>query len=156
MTNEPTAVPPVVCDMTDAPDTGEERLADYGRLFDAAFVARERTPDGGIRWVLRADPGIEAWATDLAARENACCAFMTNTVTLVGEHVHWDATVIDDPSARAVLDLLYDLPDRRWDTADAVYQEWDTLGVPILVQDGALTRPATETEVLAGRRDPAT
>jgi hypothetical protein len=36
-----------------------------------------------------------------------------NTVTVVGEHVHWHASVIDDPSARAVLDLLFALPDRR-------------------------------------------
>jgi len=152
MTKEPTAAPAVVCDMTDAPDTGAERLAEYGRLFDAAFVARERTPDGGIRWVLRADPGIEAWAADLAVRENACCAFLTNTVTVVAEHVHWDATVIDDPSARAVLDLLFELPDRRWDSPEAVYQEWDSLGVPILIQDGAVARPATEAEALTGPR----
>src|SRR4051794_7293282 len=115
VTRERATTPAVVCDMTDAPDTGAERLAEYGRLLAAAFVARMRTPTGGVRWVLRADPGIEAWAADLAARENACCAFMTNTVTVVDEHVHWEATVIDDPSARAVLDLLYELPDRRWD-----------------------------------------
>jgi hypothetical protein len=129
---------PVVCDLTDAPDTGAERLAEYARLFDAAFVARERTP-GGIRWVLRADPGIQAWAADLAARENACCAFMTNTVTVVGEHVHWDASVIDDPSARAVLDLMFELPDRRRDDPEALHRRWDTLGVPILLHDGATT-----------------
>ena len=156
MTKEPTTTPAVVCDITDAPDTGAERLAEYGRLFDAAFVGRERTAVGGIRWVLRADPGIQAWAADLAARENACCAFMTNTVTTVGEHLHWDASVIDDPSAQAVLDLLFELPDRRWDSPEAVYREWDTLGVPIVIQDDATTRPATQAEALTGRRNPST
>ena len=72
MTKDEADAPAVVCDMTGAPDTGAERLAEYGRLFEAAFVARERTSPSGIRWVLRADPGIEAWAADLAARENAC------------------------------------------------------------------------------------
>jgi len=105
-----TDLPPVACDMSGAPDTGPERMAEYARLFAAAFVSRERTATG-VRWRLRADPGIEEWARDLAARENACCAFMTTTVTVVGGEVHWDATTGDDPAARAVLDLVYELPE---------------------------------------------
>src|SRR2546421_11443565 len=66
----------IVCDMTGAPDTGQERLAEYARLFDSALISRERTPEA-MRWWLRNDEGTEAWAQDLAARENACCAFMT-------------------------------------------------------------------------------
>jgi hypothetical protein len=156
MTKDEADAPAVVCDMTGAPDTGAERLAEYSLLFEAAFVARERTSPGGIRWVLRADPGIEAWAADLAARENACCAFMTNTVSVVGEHVHWDASVIDDPAARTVLDLLFELPDRRWDSPDSLYREWNTLGVPILIQDDGVIRPATEAEALTGPCNPST
>ena len=99
-----TPVPPLVCDMTDAPDSGEQRLDDYVCLFGAAFISRERT-DTGMRWRLRADPGIETQARDLAARENACCAFLTITVTVTGGQVLWDATTIDDPAARAVLNM---------------------------------------------------
>jgi DNA-binding transcriptional regulator YbjK len=109
MTDSQTA-PAVACDMTGAPDTPQQRLAEYARLFEAAFVSRERTA-AGVRWRLRADPGVEAWARDLAARENACCAFMTNSVTVAGAQVLWDATTIDDPAARAVLAQFYDLPE---------------------------------------------
>jgi len=91
--------PTIVCDMTDAPDTGQERLAEYARLFDSALISRERTP-GAMRWWLRNDEGIEAWAKDLAARENACCAFMTTTVTVAGDRVLWESTTLDDPAAR--------------------------------------------------------
>jgi hypothetical protein len=49
--------PPVVCDLTGAPDTGEQRLAEYGRLLQSAYLSRDRDPDG-VRWLLRADPGI--------------------------------------------------------------------------------------------------
>src|SRR5215217_5034839 len=63
---------PIACDMTDAPDTPEERIAEYDRLFSRTFVGRERTP-AGIRFRLRADDGVEAWVRDLAAREQACC-----------------------------------------------------------------------------------
>ena len=48
----PAPVPAVVCDMTDAPDSGEQRLLEYARLFAAAFIARERTV-AGMRWRLR-------------------------------------------------------------------------------------------------------
>ncbi|MDT7551549.1 MAG: hypothetical protein QOI16_85, partial [Pseudonocardiales bacterium] len=46
-------------------------------------------------------------------RENACCAFLTNTVTVVGERVLWHMRSIDDPAARAVVEEFSALPDRR-------------------------------------------
>lgn len=101
---------PIVCDMTDAPDTGPERLAEYQRLFSQALIGRERTPDG-IRFRLHARDGVEPWARDLAAREKACCAFFTFSITTVGREVHWDAAVVDDDVARAILDEFYALPD---------------------------------------------
>jgi hypothetical protein len=100
----------IVCDMTSAPDSGAERLEEYARLFAAAYLDRERTAGGGVRWRLRAYPGIETWARDLAERENACCAFMTTTVTVDGGQVLWESVTIHDPAAHAVLDLLYELP----------------------------------------------
>jgi hypothetical protein len=112
-------VPQVVCDLSGAPDTAEERLREYARLFDTAFVSRERSADV-VRWRLRARAGVEAWAHDLARRENACCAFITNRVRVEGDEVVWEATTIDDPAARAVLDLFCELPVHGWQDETAV------------------------------------
>ena len=71
----------IVCTLTD--DDARERLAEYARLFAAAYAGRERTA-AGMRWSLRADPGVAEWARDLAARERACCAFLTIAVTEAG------------------------------------------------------------------------
>ena len=139
--------PAIVCDMTGAPDTGQERLAEYARLFERALISRERTP-GAMRWWLRNDEGIEAWAKDLAARENACCAFMTTTVTVAGDRILWESTAIDDPVAREVLDMMYELPERRWTDAGQAYARFtDEIGVPIVISDGPVARPATPVEV---------
>ena len=132
--------PPIVCDMTGAPDTGPERLAEYTRLFESAYLGRDRS-QAGARWLLRADPGVEEWARDLADRENACCAFMTNTVTREGDLVIWHVTTIDDEAAKAVLGLFYDLPLHRWSTASEVenaFARWSATGVPIIVTGARL------------------
>jgi len=128
--------------MTDAPDTGAQRLAEYVRLFETAYLGRQRDQTGA-RWLLRGDPGIEEWARDLADRENACCAFMTNTVTREGDLVIWQATTIEDEAARAVLDLFHDLPVRRWGSVEDAIDRWSTAGVPIIVREADATRPAT-------------
>jgi hypothetical protein len=108
----PAPTPPIVCDRTGAPDTGPERLREYQRLFSQALIGREKTATG-ICFRLRAQPGTEAWVRDLAAREKACCTFFTFTITTLGEEMRWDATVIDDDIARAVLDEFYALPRHR-------------------------------------------
>jgi len=106
----PATTTPIVCDMTGAPDTGPERLAEYQRLFAQALLGRERTPHD-IRFRFRAEHGIEPWVRDLAAREKACCGFYTFSITTVDAEVRWDATVPDDDIARATLDEFYALPD---------------------------------------------
>ncbi len=100
---------PIVCDMTQAPDTEGDRLAEYQDLIAQALLARERTVEG-FRFRFRDDDGIEPWVRDLAAREQACCAFFTFTVTRVGGEVLLDGTVVDDDTARAVMDEFYELP----------------------------------------------
>jgi hypothetical protein len=97
----------IVCKLTDG--DARERLDQYARLFAAAFDGRERTASG-MRWWLKAYPGIAERARDLVARENACCAFLRNTITETGGRVRWDMATIDDPAARAVVDWFYDLP----------------------------------------------
>ncbi len=106
----PKVLIPVVCDLTNAPDTPAERIDTYRRLFNDALVARDHTIDG-IRFRFRADPGIETRVRELASLEGQCCAFFTFTINTVGGEVLLDATVIDDDTARAVLDEFYRLPD---------------------------------------------
>jgi hypothetical protein len=137
--------PPIVCDMTSAPDTGAERLAEYARLFESAYLGRDRD-QAGSRWLLRAGPGVEEWARDLAERENACCAFMTSTVTREGDLVIWHMTAIDDETANAVLDLFHDLPLRRWSKPSQVEDAldlWSATRVPIITRGEDIARPAT-------------
>jgi hypothetical protein len=124
----PAPATPVVCDMTGAPDTGTERLGEYQRLFSQALAGRERTA-AGVCFRFRAQPGIEAWVRDLAAREKACCAFFAFTITARGEEVRWDATVIDDDIARAVLDEFYALPDTVADGFEGVYNRFTRQGL---------------------------
>jgi hypothetical protein len=105
----PAASTPIVCDMTTATDTEEQRLAEYRRLFAQALVGKERTAEG-IRFRFRVQRGVEAWVRDLAVREKACCAFYEYTVTMDGDEVLWDCAVPDDDMARAILDEFYALP----------------------------------------------
>jgi hypothetical protein len=115
----PPAGTPIMCDMTDAPDTAAERLAEYQRLFAAALVGRERTAQG-VRFRFRADEGVQAWVRDLAAREKACCAFFAFEVTRSGGEVWWDAAVVDDEGARLIIEEFHALPDTAAESPDAL------------------------------------
>ena len=101
---------PIVCDMSSAPDTGPQRLAEYDRLFSTHLLGRERRGEA-IRFRLSADHGVAEWVRDLAAREKACCAFLDSQIAVEGSQVLWDISTIDDDIARAILDEYYDLPD---------------------------------------------
>jgi hypothetical protein len=107
----PTKATPIACDMTAAPDTPAERLAEYQRLFATHLVGRERVGDR-IRFRFRNADGVEAWVRDLAAREKACCPFFDFQVGLVDTEVHWEAGVVDDDVAREILAEFYALPER--------------------------------------------
>ncbi|SDK35335.1 hypothetical protein [Nonomuraea jiangxiensis] len=106
----PPASTPVVCDMTTAVDTLRQRMDDYRHLFGRHLLGRERTAEG-IRFRLRAEPGVEERVRDLAAREKACCAFFAFDITTDGEQVLWDCAVSDDDTARALLGEYYHLPE---------------------------------------------
>jgi hypothetical protein len=136
---------PIICDMTDAPDTATERLAEYERLFTTALTGRERTADG-IRFRFRADPGLEDWVRDLAAREKACCGFFTFDVTVHGGEVWLDASVVDDDLARQILDEYYRLPDTVTDGAAALFDRFMQQGLQVMIRDQGLLRPATAAE----------
>jgi hypothetical protein len=106
----------IACDMTDASDTADERMAEYDRLFTQALAGRDRT-DGGVRLRFRADEGLEAWVRDLAAREKACCPFYNFTVSTTGGEVWLHISLVDGvgegdaATARALLDTYYYAPD---------------------------------------------
>lgn len=95
----------IVCTLTD--DDTRSRLDEYARLFAAAYAGRERTA-AGMRWTLRAEPGVAEWARDLAARERACCAFLTIGVTVADDRVRWEVTA--EQAAQPVVEWFYDLP----------------------------------------------
>ena len=104
--------PPVACDMSNAQDSPEERREEYRRLFSGFLTGRERSR-GRLTFRFLAAPGVREWLTDLAAREEACCAFLTIAVTATLEHeVRWDITVFDDELARRALDDFGTLPER--------------------------------------------
>ncbi|MCW6003565.1 hypothetical protein K1W54_03070 [Micromonospora sp. CPCC 205371] len=117
MPSDPTVAPtPIVCDLTNARDTAEERMAEYARLFAQSLVGRERA-EQGVRLRFRADDGVEAWVRDLAAREKACCPFYDFAVNAIGGEVWWDIALVDrvaaddNDMARMMLDEFYDAPD---------------------------------------------
>jgi len=133
----PAASTPIACDLTDALDTSQERLAEYQRLFTQALIGKERTPDG-IRFRFRAEHGIEAWVRDLAAREKACCAFFAFAVSAERDEVLWDAAVSDNDSARAILDEFYLLPDTVVESLDGLRKRFAGRGL-VLHSDPAIT-----------------
>ncbi len=127
---------PIACDMTNAPDTPQERMAEYGQLFARHLVGRDRSTDG-IRFRLDAADGVEAWVRDLSAREKACCPFADFTVVAAGGQVHWDITVLDDPTARAVLAEFYNIPETVADGIEGMRRRLTDLGFVITTNDTA-------------------
>jgi hypothetical protein len=96
--------------MTAAPDTPEERMAEWRRLFEHALAGRERAADAVI-WHFTARPGVEEWVRDLAEREAACCAFLDFAVTVHDGEVIYRITGENDPMVQAALDEIRDVPD---------------------------------------------
>lgn len=137
---------PIVCDMTDAPDTTEERLAEYRRLFGNDLASREHT-DAGIQFRFRTRPGLADEIRDLAAREKACCAFFDFDIREHGDEITWDASVVDDPIARQILDEYYALPDTLTGSVAELFDRFADKGLEIVVDDEGIMRPATNADL---------
>ena len=151
----PDASTPIVCDMTDAPDTDIERLAEYRRLFThAAYLGRERTAEG-IRFRFRAEPGIETWLRDLAAREKACCAFFAFDITTDGDtdggELRYDAAVTDDDLARAILEEYYALPETLVENTDDLNERLAQRGVAFASDAGGVVHHVQRVDGSASR-----
>jgi hypothetical protein len=136
---EPTV--PIVCDMTTATDTPEQRLAEYHQLFGDHLVDRERVGDG-IRFRFRAGEGLADEIRDLAAREKACCAFFAFDVREHGDEIWWEMTVVDDPIARQILDQMYELPDTVDEGLPHLHDRFADHGLVIVTDDDGVLRPA--------------
>lgn len=137
---------PIVCDMTDAPDTAEERLGEYRRLFGRDLIGRERTEEG-IRFRFRTRDGLATEIRDLAAREKMCCAFFNFDISEHGDEITWDATVVDDPIARQILDEYYALPDTLDTSVADLFERFAGNGLQIVIDDDGVMRPATEADL---------
>ena len=82
---------PIVCDMSTAEDTHDERRREYERLFETVLLRRERHT-GSVVFSFRADPGTRESIEDLARREAACCPFLDQRVESVDGEVVWTVT----------------------------------------------------------------
>ena len=98
---------PIVCDMSSAVDTPDERLREYGRLFETVLLRRERRGDSVSFW-FRADPGTREALEELARREAACCPFLDYRVETAGDEVIWTTTNAVTGDERAAIDLFLD------------------------------------------------
>jgi hypothetical protein len=143
MTNPPV---PIVCDMTNAPDTTERRLADYRRLFGRDLTGRERT-DTGIRFRFRLRAGLADEIRDLAAREKACCAFFDFEIKEHDDDITWDASVVDDPVALQILDEYYALPDTLAASTAELFDRFARQGLEVVIEDDSVVRPATHLDL---------
>ena len=133
--------PAIACDMTEAPDTPQERMAEYHRLFERHLVSRERTANG-IRFRLRADDGVEAWVRDLLAREKACCPFFDFDLAVDDGVLRWDISVVDDDLARAVLDEFYRVTATSGEDWTGVQRRLTDIGFAVATGDmGVGARP---------------
>jgi hypothetical protein len=144
--NDRTTTPPIVCDMTDAPDTAAERIAAYERLFAQTLICRRRT-DTGIQFRFRADPGVVDWVRDLAAREKACCTWADSDITVQDGEVWWDWRAPEDDVAQQILHDFYDLPDTIIAGPDAILDQIADKGQYVMVRDEGTLRPATPAEL---------
>lgn len=136
---------PIVCDMTTAPDTLQERLDQYRAVF-ATLIERERT-DTGIRFRLCNDADLEVRVRRLAQLEKECCAFFDFSVTRHDDEIHWDASVVDDPVARELLDQYFELPITVHGPTTALYDDFVATGAAVVINDNGTMRPATPTEI---------
>jgi AcrR family transcriptional regulator len=105
---------PIACDMSTAQDTPDERLREYGRLFERALLRRQRTAHALVL-SFRAAPDTREEVNDLARREAACCPFADYRVETVGDEVTYTITNTITGERRAgvdvMLDAFYTLPD---------------------------------------------
>lgn len=144
----------VACDMTAAADTPAERLAEYSRLFEHALVGRVRRPDAAI-FRFAAKAGVAAWITDLAAREAACCPFLTYRITGNATELEWHTSGDPaDTAVQAMLDEWYAAPDWAQGGPDEVASRLEARGFRFVGRDGTAGYPFDGTEITPATSKP--
>src|SRR3954465_1730807 len=130
---------PIACDMSSARDTPEERLGEYGRLFERALVRRERRGDG-VLFAFRANGGTRQAIEDLARREAACCPFLDYRVETVGNELIWTtsnpATGDARVSADVILNVFHALPDEAGSDVEGLLGRLAERGVRVIEGNG--------------------
>jgi hypothetical protein len=123
---------PIACDMSEARDTPEDRLAEYHELFERALRSREHHADSVV---LRFDAAAREQVEDLASREHACCPFVDYRVETAGEEVVWTTTNPVSGEQRAavdvMLDALYALPEHAGSDLDGYLARLADRGVNV-------------------------
>jgi hypothetical protein len=125
---------PIACDMTTAPDTPEERLAEYGHLFARALVARERS-DNAVVFTFAAKPGVWEWIADLVTREAACCPFFSYEVEHRDGNIVWSTRTDAGPATQAMLDEYYAAPDHINDGLNGLVARLADKGVDVISRE---------------------
>jgi hypothetical protein len=120
--------------MTTAADTPHERMAEYGRLFEHALVARDRTANAVI-WRFTARAGVEAWVRDLADREAACCPFLDYAVTDHEGQITYTISGDDDPTVQAILDEVDNLPDQLASGPAGLLKRLEAAGLDVRIDE---------------------
>ena len=124
--------------MTTAPDTPQQRMAEYARLFEHALTRSERTSDAVI-WRFIARAGVHAWVRDLADREADCCPFLAYTVTEHDGEVSYQIAGDNDPMIQTILDEIHQLPVHIGAGLPGLLQRLDTAGLTIETSDDGKT-----------------
>ena len=100
MTDVPEITPPEAC-VLPLPEQ-PLRLAEFRQLFARGLRAQQRVSPTVLQWTV--EPGVEAAARDLTARETACCSFFTFDFTVSADAV--EVRVVVPPAQAAILDAL--------------------------------------------------
>lgn len=126
---------PITCDMSTARDTPDERVAEWGELFDRALLTRERRADAVV-FSFRADPSRREQLEDLARREHACCPFLDYRLESVGDEVIWTTTNVLSGDERASIDVFLDalhaLPDHAASDLEGLLGQLADRGVNVV------------------------
>jgi hypothetical protein len=126
---------PIACDMSSAPDTLAQRLAEYRRLFDHALTGRESTATA-TTFRFAARPGVREWVLDLAKREAACCPFLSFEIDQEGEEIVWTTGGGLGASEMDILNEFLDGPESVTGSSDAIAQRLEDHGLHVIVPNG--------------------
>jgi hypothetical protein len=116
--------------MSAARDTPEQRIAEYGELFERALLGRERREDAVV---LTFTTEVREQVEDLARREHACCPFVDYRVALDGDQVRWTTTntIHGAGAVDVMLDAFHELPDHAGSDIDGYLERLAERGVEV-------------------------